>query len=496
MLVADKRPIIDRRRTWEWIATGALVSVVLRLRMLGTPVTSDEGGYLAIARGWAHGRVLYRDVWVDRPQGLLALFRVWDWISGGHTGSIRIMAMLFGILLVASTAVVVREVVGHRAARWTAIICGVVSAAPVLEAHTANGELLSGAVSAAGIAVAVIGLTKPEPLRWLFGSGLLAGAALSLKQSGFDGLLGLLLWFALIGIFAPKDRRLAVRSSLAIIAGVASVIGVLMIHGAVTGWYRWWWAVAGYRFRTQSVLANAQWFHLIQTAPFALVVLGSSLMVALVVAVRDWEHRRRSMRAVLVSRAGLLPLWLMTSCLSFLIGGGYWRHYWLLLAAPVSALGGVALARAGRFTSFAAAVALVPCLAISTWVYVGDSSTVTVRATADRRSQLDEKVAAWFVANRKPGDNLYALCVSSAVYADANQDPGFPYLWFPEVYAAPNAQKLLLSYLSDPVRAPKFIAQYQAVSSCDRTGRLDTILKTSYRQVSRIGFAIILQRKP
>ena len=37
---------------------------------------------------WAHGRVLCRDVFVDRPQGLLVLLRVWDWGSGGSTGSI------------------------------------------------------------------------------------------------------------------------------------------------------------------------------------------------------------------------------------------------------------------------------------------------------------------------------------------------------------------------------------------------------------------------
>jgi hypothetical protein len=57
-----------RGRTWWWITAAVIVSVLLRVRMLFTPINADEGGYLAIARAWAHGRVLYRDVWVDRPQ--------------------------------------------------------------------------------------------------------------------------------------------------------------------------------------------------------------------------------------------------------------------------------------------------------------------------------------------------------------------------------------------------------------------------------------------
>src|ERR1700694_1790534 len=128
-------PALVRRRTWTWMGVGSLISVLMRLRMFWSPVSVDEGGYLAIARASAHGKVLYRDVWVDRPQGLLVLFRVWDWMSGGSTASIRVMAMLFGGLLVVSTGVIVRELVGDSAARGTVIICAVASAAPILEGY-------------------------------------------------------------------------------------------------------------------------------------------------------------------------------------------------------------------------------------------------------------------------------------------------------------------------------------------------------------------------
>ena len=207
---------------------------------------------LAITRAWAHGRVLYRDVFVDRPQGLLVLFRVWDWLSGGSTASIRVMAMLFGALLVVSTGVIVRALVGESAARWAVVICAVVSSAPVLEGYAANGELLSGAVSAAGLAVGVVALSRQHPFRWFFASGVLAGIALSLKQSGFDGSLALAMGLALGVLFCASERQTAFKAMGALAAGITTIVAALLLHGALTGWSRWWAAVVGYRFHTQT----------------------------------------------------------------------------------------------------------------------------------------------------------------------------------------------------------------------------------------------------
>ena len=83
----------EHRRTWLVIGAAAALSALLRMRMLWSAVSVDEGGYLAAARAWAHGHVLYRDIFIDRPQGLLVLFRFWDWISGGNTASIRICSI-------------------------------------------------------------------------------------------------------------------------------------------------------------------------------------------------------------------------------------------------------------------------------------------------------------------------------------------------------------------------------------------------------------------
>ncbi len=476
------------------IAGAAAVSVLMRLRMLWSPVSVDEGGYLAIARGWAHGQVLYRDVFVDRPQGLLVLFRVWDWVSGGSTGSIRIMAMLFGVLLVVSTGVVVREVAGHVAARFAVMICAVVSAAPVLEGYAANTELLSGAMSAAGLAVGVLALSKRRPLAWFFASGLLAGVALSLKQSGFDGMLALLVSLTLGVLFCATQRATAVKAVAALVAGLTAVVGALMLHGALTGWSSWWAAVAGYRLKTQSAFAGADWHNLATTAPVAAVVLGTTAFLAVLGIGTVTQDLRRRAAASLTPGPLVLVAWVMSATMAFFIGGGFWRHYWLLLAAPLSALAGVGLAQLPRLRYLMLAATVLPCLVISAWVYAGDPARISLRADGDRRATIDVLVAKWFDVHRRPGQNMYVLCASAGAYADAHQDPGYPYLWFVEVQHGLNAQNKLVGYLGDPVRGPQFIAEYQRPSNCDSSGRVARILRRSYRRVAVVGHITMFER--
>ena len=185
-------PERGQRWFWKWTAIAALVSVVLRVRFLFAPLTADEGGGLAIARAWAHGRRLYIDVWIDRPQGVLLLTRGWDALFAHHPSSLRGLAILSGIAAVCGSAAIARAISGQAVAGLIAAwMVAVVSASPTIEGFTANGELLAAGFSVSALAVAATVLRQ----RKSFGSraagsmlvaGLLAGGAISIKQSGFD----------------------------------------------------------------------------------------------------------------------------------------------------------------------------------------------------------------------------------------------------------------------------------------------------------------------
>src|SRR5207302_1348522 len=58
------------------LAGTAVLAALARVPYLTAGVGPDEGGYAYVARQWARGLTLYRDVWIDRPQGLLSIYRV------------------------------------------------------------------------------------------------------------------------------------------------------------------------------------------------------------------------------------------------------------------------------------------------------------------------------------------------------------------------------------------------------------------------------------
>ena len=276
--------------------------------------------------------------------------------------------------------------------------------------------------------------------------------------------------------------------------GLATVIGLLMVHGALTGWSRWWTAVAAYRLRTQSAFASAEWLDLASTVPYAIVVLGTSALLA-VLGVEAAAHGLRTrLRETMAPGPIILLLWFLAAAGGFLIGGGFWRHYWLLLAAPLSALAGVGLAQLPKLRTAALLAALTPCLAITVWVYAGDTSHLNIRAAGDHRAKIDELVARWFASHRRTGQNLYVLCASAGAYADAHQDPGYPYLWFVEVRHAPNAQRRLVAYLRDQRHGPEFVAEYERVSTCDPSGEVERVLRASFTRVASVGPVTMLER--
>ena len=92
MRVADHSG--ERPAVWA-LAAAAVASFLLHIPFLSTPLSVDEGGYGYVAQWWARGADLYGDIWVDRPQGLLLLYRGALALPGSARFDIRLMATLW-----------------------------------------------------------------------------------------------------------------------------------------------------------------------------------------------------------------------------------------------------------------------------------------------------------------------------------------------------------------------------------------------------------------
>lgn len=476
------------------VALAAAFSVLLRLRMYWSPISSDEAGFLVIARSWAHGRHLYRDTWVDRPQGILVLYRFWDWLSGGSVASVRIMAMIFGVVLVIAVAHVATQLAGPSAGVIAALLVAATSANPAIEGHIANGELLGGSVAIAGLAIGVRAIVTGRT-RLLFVAGIIAGLALSLKQSAFEGFGTLLVWLAISPRLGWRTRRAAVRDTAALVGGTAIVVAAMAIHGATLGWSRWWYAAVAHRFEERSAVSGPTWGRLWST----FLVAGPILLPLVLACVTALMIRRSSHMSPVRTSIRLphvLGIWSGVVAISFLLGGNYFRHYWLLWCPVLAVAGGVALARVmtRRVAVAAGLTLLAPGLLAAASILEMDRAESGATASDDPRLGVDEPVAKWFAATARPGEHIFAMCASPGLYADIGIDPETPYLWRDHVRMHPDAVEQIATLLMAP-DAPDYVAMYQPPSTCDSTGRLETALRTNYTADTEVAGIEILRRR-
>ncbi len=461
------------------VAGAALLSVLLRLRFVWTPITSDEGGYLAVARAWRHGAVLYRDVWVDRPQGLIALNRIWDSIGLGTPAGIRVMAISAGVVGVVACASIAKSLFGPTAAVLAALFVAVLSSAPDYEGFIADGELLSGAVGAAGLAVALTAM-KPVDLRRLYVAGVLGGVAISLKQSGFDAIAAAVFALVLTAWTVPSCRGRAVKGVVALVGGIASVLALLAMHGALTSWDRFWYAFAGYRITERSLATNADFGRFGTTWTIAAPIIVPAMAATVACLVARWRRSLSSPMLVLLA-------WTAFATVAFAAGGQFHRHYWVILAFPLGTLAGAAVSlhpRAWVQATVATLVVAVPLVHAERDIRL-PRDQVPVRLSADARLTRDEEVARWFGARRQPGDSFYVLCASAAFYANARVDPPFPYLWFDNVVQVPGARHRLEAMFASQDR-PRYVAVYEDAAQCDPSGVVAESLRLDYELEAQV----------
>ncbi len=471
------------------LAAAALLGMLVRLRFVFTPISPDEGGYLAQARAWRHGATIYRDVWVDRPQGLLALFRFYDML-GLSEAHVRLIAVVFGVLAVVSVGEAVRMLAGRNAGVAAALLAAVLVGAPAIEGFQANGELLGGAFSAASLAVGVAVLTGVRSRRWMYVAGLLAAAGWSMKQSGIDGPLAVVLWLSVAGVARWVGRREALHHAGRMLAGAVVGVAPMVLHALLTEWSGWWYAIIGYRQEGRSAFVGANWSALQQTwIDAAPVLLPTAFVVAfLAIGLRHTGRLFPGNRVALV-----LLLWLFTAGVTFVAGGQFFHHYWVILAFPISALGGLMI---GALTSWWRALALTLALAIpvATTVPIIAQSRRLVDTTikGDTQTVRVESAGLWLREHMGPGDTLLSLCSGAAVYAYAHADPPYPYLWYPTFLNGRGGQEKMIALMEGDSR-PNWLVLIVPVKVCNPTGEVEAVIEARYQLVAMVDELAIMR---
>ena len=438
-----------------------VAAAALRLPFLFAGLSMDEGGYATVAREWANGARLYSPTaWVDRPQGLLVLYRALLLISDS-AWAIRLGVVIAGALVAMALVVSGRLLASAPAGIVAGSVYAVAAIAPAAEGFTFNGELAASVFTTLALTLALVAVRPARhPTLVFLCAGLAAGCAVTVKQSAFDGLV-----VAGVVLLARRDRLRWGRAGATLLCGFTAVLAASVAHGVSVGFSHYWWSIIGYRMDAPSggaaplegrldlldaTIHTVAW----DVAPLV-VVAGLGLVVA-------W--RRTGGPTSLI-----VGCWLAASFLGFNAGGLYWPHYFVQLLAPLCLGASLLIAVVPRRLAVAVGVALCAPVAVTAaaWSMVPDS-VARQEIPYLRRSDVDAQVARELA--HCPAGSLIALPSEADLYFLANRPPPFPYLWGRGLTEIPHAEGQLM-HLLGARKAPALVADYaNGWSSLDPTG--------------------------
>jgi 4-amino-4-deoxy-L-arabinose transferase-like glycosyltransferase len=459
MLDAARRPIL----------AAAVLAVLLRVPFLFTGLSTDEGGYAYVAQQWSRGARLYDTAWLDRPQGLLLTYRALLWIDDSGW-SIRLGMVLAGAIITVALGAIGWLLAGRAVGVAAAWIYAVVGVAPHLEGITFNGELLAGVPSTVSIALAVFWWRRSRSLWWLAAAGLLAGVALTMKQSGIDGIV---VGLVVVALGAKARGGGLIRAGGVFAAGVAVPLAASVLHGIAVGWSDYWTALIGYQLSAMGGSgsnAGTRWSDLGRHAGD--VALDLALIV--VVSAFGWRALDRGGR-------WLLGAWLFAGFVGINLGGSYWPHYFVqpLPALVLLAAAAVVAVPARRWRWALAALVVLPTVA---WLVAlvpmspaRRSDTIPYDALAAR----DDRIAAVIRASTTPADRIYVLESEAYLYFAARRESPYPYLWGKPIDKIPDALPRLRAMLTSPER-PALVVLDTPPAAVDPSGGIAADLAAHY----------------
>jgi 4-amino-4-deoxy-L-arabinose transferase-like glycosyltransferase len=456
---------------------------------------SDEGGYAYVAQRWLDGRgTLYDDLWVSRPQGIFLAYSAIFHTIGDSVVALRIGAWLVGLLtmLVVWRFAVVWK--GRHVAKLATLLFAVISASPAIEGFTANAEVFMALPAAGGVMLLWRACKTGWHPRHLVLAGALIGIAVLMKPSGIV-MLPVAYVFALLASDASLGA--VIRRSLWVTGGFFAALAPAFVHGYIVGWDNFVFAAVTYRLTHQSTATNSVTHH-----AHALFDLFSRIWPLIAVAllpllVRWWAQVDRTVtrtwapgvspaRVGIVSPAGVRPhiqsgeegtvllrLWLLGCLAGIAMGGDWWFHYLIQIAAPFSIWLAATLLdvrtvlnERGRWL-MAAGIALLLMVPYSV-VAKGDAGDIT-KAIYGHPGYPDQVSVARYLQEHSPPETpIFIAFDQAALYYLADRPSIYRYLYDQELRALPETQEELIAIIESPNRPMYIVGTRQVAPFPDR----------------------------
>ena len=449
--------MLRTRWSLKWTIVGAVaLTVATHLMFLGTTPGADEGGYSVVAR-FANdpGPYLYGPTFVDRPPLLILLFRLATWFGPAGT---KLLATTAAVICVLAAARAAYLIAGTRAARWAAAITAGFGSSPLLQADSANGEIIAGAFVAVSIALILDADRVRRDRPWAaaglaFLSGATAVAALFVKQNFGDAVAFSVV--LAIAYLLTRGRILWVLCA-GYLLGAAAVVGWFLIwsqshHGIGAMFY------AMYGVRADAAGAVASVTSVAQLENIAILIgagfASGVFLLAFAILRANWRRGRRRIPIVGVAYLAAIGV----EVLGVLAGGNFASHYLIGLVPTISVCTGVMIAN-WRHEHHGWGLQMVRL----TSVVIVASSIISapVGAVADHaETNAVQVIGDWVRAASHPGDTIAVPFSNSPVIQISDLRPAYPYNWVLLVRTKDLRLAHFIEALNGP-QAPTWVVQW------------------------------------
>jgi Dolichyl-phosphate-mannose-protein mannosyltransferase len=221
-------------RTHRWTLPAFGLFTLLRIPSFLEPHWyTDEGGYAAAARSLLNGRVLYSQVWNNKPPLHLWTIALDLAVFRASEAGLHLLTFVSGALTLAALAYVALPVLGKRRACVALVLAAVALGTPIFDAELALPEslLIAPATWAAAIVIRrVWAPSAPAVRHWPVIAGGCAAAAIAYQQTAVADAGALLL----ILVLSPRVswREVAQYASTVLAITTAWVVAAVLTAGA------------------------------------------------------------------------------------------------------------------------------------------------------------------------------------------------------------------------------------------------------------------------
>jgi len=453
----------------------ALFAVLAAARLCHVDILWEGDTYpLAAAQQMARGKVLYRDIWFDKPPLLPAAYLLF----GARAGApLRIAGALYALLLCWIAYGFARDLWSAREGVWAAGLTGFFL---IFDFPSSVVPVASDLLMVAPYVAAVWLAWKRRP----FWSGIAAGVAFWISPKG-------LLVAAVCALWDPRGIGWMAAGFATVGGAMACWLGA---SGALAGWWEevWSWGrlYAGSTF-VESPLRNG-----------AVRTLGWLAFHAAAVVAAGWfafAERKSDLRRWLA--------WLLVAAVGVTAGLRFFPRYYFLLLPVVVLMAARGFTLLGRTRALLTAALLVIPLVRFAPSYIAALHGGEWRDTAMDR---DSRAAAALIRGlSKPGDTLLAWGYRPELYVYTGLPAATMYLDSQPLTGVPADRHLTDSRPVETVQAARrraALAKSTPAFVADGLGLYNPQLAIAsyadlrewfagYREVARTGGTVIYQRR-